>query len=89
MNVYVQKERVTANAEGFIDAIRYVIRLYDLHKTNIAAYKWLIMDGIVDYMKNASLPEGYMRKIISEIEQDHVFPQKTIQEICRTVKLTI
>ena len=89
VNVYVQKERVTANAEGFIDAIRYVIRLYDLHKTNIAAYKWLIMDGIVDYMKNASLPEGYMRKIISEIEQDHVFPQKTIQEICRTVKLTI
>lgn len=87
VNVYVQKNRVTISAEGLIDTVRYVIRLYNLGKTNLKAYQWLIMDGIVDYMKKASLPEAYKKRIISEIEQDHVFSKKTMQEICKMVEL--
>ena len=87
VNVYVQKDRLTLNVEGLIDTVRYVIRLYNLDKTNVKAYEWLIMKGLVDYMKKSSLSDGYKKMIVADIERDNVFSSERIQEIYKILNI--
>lgn len=87
VNDYVQKDRITTNVKGLVDTIRYVIQLYSLDKTNVKAYECLIMNGVVDYMRDAVLSEEYKKKVVVDIEQDNVFSNEVIQNIRKVLNI--
>lgn len=81
VNAYRQVDCITANAEAFIDAVRYAIRLYDLGKSNVKAYEQWIVGLVVGELKNMLSHEGYKEKIVADIEKDGVLSEEKIREI--------
>lgn len=86
VNVYIQKEKISNNVQGFVDTVRYVINLHNICHSNIEAYKNLI-NASISLMVNADLPLIYKEEVIRQIAQDDFFSAARIDAFKKLLKI--